>query len=427
MARPLLYSAWVAASIALVPFFARREIAKLRTAGVSVERAQEKLGYPTAERSRGGPLIWFHGASVGESLSVLALIRRMGEILPRAQFLMTSVTATSAKLVGNRLPSRTIHQFAPLDAPGATKRFLRHWRPDAALFVESELWPQLLRRTHEGGARMALINARLSKGSVSQWKKFPSVSKYMLDVFDIILTQNTAMAGTMKDLGAPSDRIRPGVNLKSMSDPLPVDTSTLTTMRDALANRPVWVASSTHPGEEETVLEAHKALLKTQPDLRLILAPRHPERGTQVADLIDRSGLTHSQRSTGGAPGPQVYLADTLGELGTWYALTDIVFLGGSLRPIGGHNPFEVAQAGAFALSGTHVTNFAETFDEMQVAGAARLVADTADLTTQIGNLLSNDQDRAMACKAAKAYSASKEDQLDQIAQQLITALELSP
>jgi len=426
MAAPFLYRAWVAASMLLVPFFARTETRKLRRAGVSVSRAHEKLGHATQPRQQDGPLIWFHAASVGESLSVLTLITRMGRALPDAQFLITSGTATSAKLVQDRLPPRTVHQFAPLDAPGPLKRFLKHWRPDAAIFVESELWPQMLRRTYESGAKLALLNARLSQKSMESWRKRPTFARYVLEVFELILTQNDKMAEAMVAMHAPPQRVARGINLKSMSDPLPVDQDALFEARAALGHRPVWVASSTHPGEEDVVLEGHKRLLATRPDLHLILAPRHPERGQEVMNLISDAGLGVTRRSLGDAPGDQVYLADTMGELGTWYALTDIVFLGGSLRPIGGHNPFEVAQSGATVLSGHHVTNFAETFQEMQDIGAAQMISDASDLAEKVDALLSDDDARWQACDAARAFAEGQTGQLDSIAERLINVLELA-
>lgn len=427
MPAPALYTAWVAASMALVPFFARSETRKLRKAGVSVVRAHEKLGHATEPRKPEGPLIWFHAASVGESLSVLALITRMGLALPMAHFLITSGTATSAKLVADRLPPRTVHQFAPLDAPGPLKRFLRHWQPDAAIFVESELWPQMLRRTFESGAKLALLNARLSDRSMASWRKRPGLARYILDVFELILTQNDKMAHAMVAMHAPPERVARGINLKSMSDPLPVDEDVLYEARAALGHRPVWVASSTHEGEEQAVLKAHQTLLKAHPDLQLILAPRHPERGQDVMNLIAGESLSLTRRTRGDAPGNQVFLADTMGELGTWYALTDIVFLGGSLLPIGGHNPFEVAQSGAAVLSGTHVANFAETFAEMETLGAARLIADADDLAAQVHHLLTDDAARQKAQDAARAFTEGQTDRLDSIADRLITALELRP
>ncbi|MFD2738569.1 3-deoxy-D-manno-octulosonic acid transferase [Sulfitobacter aestuarii] len=427
MQTPFLYRAWVAASTLLVPFVARRETAKLRRAGMSVQRAHEKLGHASAPRAPGAPLIWFHAASVGESLAVLALIARIGVALPRATFLITSGTATSARLLTRRLPPRTTHQFAPLDAPGPLKRFLRHWQPDGAVFVESELWPQMLRRTRESGARMALVNARLSQGSIAAWRKRPQLARYMLDVFDLILTQNDAMADAMVEIGAPPERVARGINLKSMAGPLPVDEDALFEARAALGHRPVWVASSTHPGEEKPVLKAHAELLKRWPNLCLILAPRHPERGDEVSTLINDAGLTQTRRSLGEQPGAQVYLADTLGELGTWYALTGMVFLGGSLREIGGHNPYEVAQSGAAVLSGTHVANFAETFAAMEIAGAAKLVAEGADLTRQLAQWLEEPTALQQTRRAATDFAESQTDRLDGIAERLIKALELAP
>ncbi len=426
MRAPFSYHLYVALSMLLLPFVARATTNKLRRAGVSVPRSHERLGHATEAR-RDGPLVWFHAASVGESLSVLALITRMGIALPQARFLITSGTATSATLVGQRMPPRTVHQFAPLDAPGPLKRFLRHWRPDAAIFVESELWPQMLRRTHTQGTAMALVNARLSERSVNSWAKRPKLARYLFEVFDLILTQNDAMAKAMLRMHAPADRVARGQNLKSFADPLPTDDDTLFEARAALLNRPVWVAASTHPGEEEIVLAAHKKLRESIPDLHLILVPRHPERGTEVTQMIADTGLPFTRRTRGDAPGGAVYLADTLGELGNWFALSDIVFLGGSMRPIGGHNPFEVAQSGAMVLSGNHVFNFAETYAAMEEAGAARLVADSTDLAERVAGLLADPDARKKAVDAAETFAKAETGKLDTIAARLIKTLRLAP
>ncbi|UWR23667.1 3-deoxy-D-manno-octulosonic acid transferase [Sulfitobacter sp. S190] len=426
MSAPALYRLYVAATMLAVPFAARAAIAKLRKAGVSAARAHEKLGHATQER-RPGTVIWFHAASVGESLSVLALIGRMAVALPKAHFLITSGTATSAQLIAQRMPPRTVHQYAPLDAPGPVNRFLKHWQPDAAIFVESELWPQMLRRTHAQGARMALVNARLSKRSIEGWAKRPRLASYLFDVFDLILTQNDAMAQSMVDIHAPADRVARGQNLKSLSGPLPVDHDTLFEARAALGHRPMWIASSTHPGEEKIVLQAHRKLRDTLPDLHLVLAPRHPERGDEVAQMIEDADLPYTRRTRDEPPGGAVFLADTMGELGTWYALSEIVFLGGSLFAIGGHNPFEVAQSGGVVLSGIHVTNFAETFGAMEAAGAAWLVADGDDLADRVAHLLKADDDRARAVAAADTFAQQQTGKLDTIAARLIKALELAP
>ncbi|MEP2642027.1 3-deoxy-D-manno-octulosonic acid transferase [Roseobacter sp.] len=424
---PPLFYVYVAATVVLAPFAAYLEIKKLRRQGVSALRAHEKMGHASQPRSGSGHLIWFHAASVGESLSVLALIAKMGEMLPRAHFLITSGTATSAQLVSKRLPPRTVHQFAPLDARGPLTRFLKHWRPDAAIFVESELWPRMLRMTHERGTPMALVNARLSAKSRATWVRYPALASFILGVFDLILTQNDEMAQAMVDMHAPVDRVARGTNLKSLSAPLPTDPAVLAQSRAALKGRPVWVAASTHPGEEATVLDAHANLLVYHPDLVLILVPRHPDRRDEIVKLIRAREMSVAIRSEGSLPrnGEAVYLADTLGELGSWYALTDMVFLGGSLHPIGGHNPFEVVQAGAVAISGPHVTNFAETFADMQAKGAAQIVADTRALTDAVATLLDSHAARFSAHQAAETVVRDKSNALSQIASRLIHMLRL--
>ena len=410
----------------LVPFFAWIETRKLRKAGITTARAHEKLGHASVPRRGTGPLIWFHAASVGESMSVLALIEAMGRRLPKAQFLITSGTATSAQLIAKRLPERTVHQFAPLDAPGPVGRFLRHWRPDAAVFVESELWPQMLRRTKATGARMILVNARLSPSSRKAWQKRPKTARFVLSSFDLILTQNDEMAQAMVDMHAPPDRVARGFNLKSLSAPLPKDPSTLAQVRTSLQGRPVWVAASTHKDEEEIVLKAHAQLASEHPDLLLILAPRHPERGPEIARIIRSCDQSFSIRSAGEKPHDEdVYLADTLGELGNWYALSKIVFLGGSLFKIGGHNPFEVAQSGAVTLSGPHVENFAETYEEMTLSGAALFVHDAHGIANKVSELLSEPEILEGACRAARAYVRGKSSQLDGVADRLIRGLKL--
>ncbi len=425
MRTPLLYRTYVALSMLAVPFVARATTRKLMRADVTAYRAHERLGHATETRDE-GTLIWFHAASVGESLSVLALIGRMGVVLPNAHFLITSGTATSATLINQRMPPRCVHQFAPLDAPGPLKRFLKHWQPDAAIFVESELWPQMLRRTHATGASMALVNARMSERSVASWAKRPRLATYLFEVFDLILTQNDAMAEAMVRINAPAPRVARGQNLKSFAGPLPQDEDLLFETRAVLGHRPVWVAASTHAGEEQAILAAHKRLCETHPDLHLILVPRHPERGDEVQKLIAETGMDYTRRSSGDLPRRAVYLADTLGELGNWFALSDIVFLGGSLLPIGGHNPFEVAQSGSTVLSGNHVFNFAETFSAMEATGAARIVADSDDIAAQIDTLLRNRHTRDKAVAAAKTFANAETAKLDTIAARLINALRLS-
>lgn len=411
------------------PLIFRKVAAKLRAHAVPDDRIAERLGQATLPRPK-GDLVWFHAASVGESLSVLTLITRLGARHPALSFLITSGTATSAYLIARRLPPRTRHQFAPLDTPRAVAAFYDHWRPRAGIFVESELWPNMLLDGQARGVRLALLNARLSDKSVRGWQKWPATAARVMATFDILIAQNRHNAdnlAAMGAMGAPRDRIRTGSNLKSMSAPLPVDPTALTAFRDSLGARPLWVASSTHPGEEETVLAAHKTLLAEHPDLCLLLIPRHPERGDTVARLIADAGLTCARRSTGQTLtyGDAVYLADTLGETGTWYAATPIVFVAGSLRPIGGHNPFEPAQAGAALLTGPHRASFEESYTALIATGAAAEVTDAASLAAAVHRLLTDTATRNTARAAARRFVAGQDAKLDHLIEMLTAALDI--
>lgn len=421
----LLYRLYRGATAALLPLAFRTVARKLRAAGVAEARIAERQGHATQPRPD-APLVWFHAASVGESLSVLTLITRLGERLPRTEFLITSGTATSAELVEKRLPPRSRHQFAALDAPRPVRRFLAHWRPRAAVFVESELWPLSLVETRKSGARLALLNARLSDKSVRGWARWPATARFVLDQFAVMITQNRKGADNLRRMGADPGRVQVGTNLKATSAPLPVDLVTLAQLRDALGPRPLWVASSTHDGEEPVVLEAHRRLLERFPDLCLLLIPRHPERGETVARLVAQAGMRCARRSSGEPlTDHQVYLADTLGETGTWYAACPIVFLGGSLREIGGHNPFEPAQAGAAVLTGPHVFNFTETFAPLLSVGGAREITDAAELAAAVALWLSDADALAQARQAAQRFVTSRETALTEIVDTLCRELAL--
>ncbi|TMV07972.1 3-deoxy-D-manno-octulosonic acid transferase [Ruegeria sediminis] len=400
---------------------------KLKDAGVPEKRQQERLGHASLPRPQ-SRLIWFHAASVGESLSVLSLIRRMGNHLPEAEFLITSGTPTSAALIEKRLPPRTRHQYPPLDTPAPVRRFLEHWRPDAGIFVESEIWPRLIVESAERGIPLALLNARLSEKSVEGWKRRPATARFILDRFRLFLTQNDRTASNLVAMGADPDRVQPGTNLKAMSDPLPIDEEVLNRLRSEIGERPLWIASSTHSGEEESVLAAHSRLLERWPDLLLLLIPRHPERRDQVADLVSGAGLEFAQRTKDQpiAPDTQVYLADTLGETGTWYALCPIVFLGGSLKEIGGHNPFEPAQAGAAVITGPGFFNFAETYAPLLASGGAKEVRTSEDLAQAVAHWLQDDAALAAARSAARGCVSNQKSALESVIDTLCEQLELA-
>ena len=411
----------------LAPVAARVVARKLREQGVPEARVRERMGHATAPRPE-GPLIWFHAASVGESLSVLTLITRLVDALPELHVLITTGTATSAALVAKRRPPRTLHQFAPLDTPAAIRRFYDHWQPQAGVFVESELWPGLLIEGQKRGVRLALLNARLSERSVRGWQRWPRTAARVMDTFDVLISQNAANAQNLIAIGADPDRVKKGSNLKAMSAPLPVDNAALREVQTALGDRPLWVASSTHPGEEEIVLRAHHLAMATRPELCLLLIPRHPERGDAVAALIEASGLRMARRTLAQpiSPDTQVYLADTLGETGTWYTASPLVLVGGSFVPIGGHNPYEPAQAGAAVLTGPQRANFAETYAPLIASGGAKEVADAEALAAAVQDWTANPGALATARAAAKAFVRGNDAALDELMRLLIQKLGLA-
>lgn len=420
-----LFAAYGVASRLLAPIAWRKVSARLRAYGLPEARVRERLGHASLPRPK-GRLIWFHAASVGESLSILTLVNGLGARDPALEFLITSGTPTSAGLIAKRMPPRCRHQFPPLDHPNYVRRFLRHWQPDLAVLVESELWPNLIVETRKTGCPLVLLNARLSPKSVISWQKRPRTATFLLSQFSQFITQNQMTADNLRSIGAPADRIRPGSNLKALAAPPPVDHDLLHKMQNALGQRPCWTASSTHRGEEEPVIAAHLELLQRHPDLCLILIPRHPERGDEVEQMVRDAGLTLARRSRGEAlhNATQVYLADTLGETGTWYALCPRVFLGGSFLEIGGHNPFEPAHHGCAVTTGPGYFNFSETYTDMIADGAAIEITTPQALAHQIAVWLTDAVALERAREAARTFISRQSDLLGQTADVLLAQLE---
>ena len=355
---------------------------RLAGAGVPRDRLGERDGYATATRPP-GPMVWFHGASVGETLSILPLVLRMADVA----ILVTSGTATSAQVLSGRLPAGALHQFAPVDHPGAVKRFLDHWHPDLAVFAESEIWPGLLTRAAARGVPLALVNARLSARSLGRWARMPATARALFGLFDVVTVQDDRTArGLAPFLRKPAAHAG---NLKAAAPLPPADDDALARWRALLGARPVWLAASTHPADEQTVLDAHEAVRAAIPDALLILAPRHPERAPAIASRA-ASRFEVARLSLDARPGPDtaVLLADTVGEMGLWYRLSPVVFLGGSLGAEGGHNPWEAAGLGAALLHGPRVDNAAADYARLGRAGAAETVRDAAGLAGAVTRLL---------------------------------------
>lgn len=424
--RPALLGLYSTLTRALAPLAWRRVRRKLSANGADPARLTERLGRATLPRPD-GRLIWFHAASVGESVSVLRLIDHLGQRDPELHFLITSGTATSADVIARRLPKRTRHQFAPLDSREALHRFLDHWRPDLGVFVESELWPHMIEMAHGRDVPLALINARISDRSARGWKRFGRVARYLLAHFSLIHCQDQRTADHFHDIGVT--HARAGGNLKAAAGALPYDTATLDALRQTIGDRPVWIASSTHPGEEEIILAAHAKVLAARPDALLILVPRHPDRACDILEMGTDVIPTWCRRSTDTPilPETQVYLADTMGETGLWYALCPIVFLGGSLAPVGGHNPYEPAQAGAAVLHGPLYANFAETYASFHAHGGAVELADSEAISAVVLSLMDDRQALDDMREKSISFARSQGEILEEIGGALLRLLPPEP
>ncbi len=360
-------------------------------------RLGERLGRASASRSD-GPLVWLHGVSVGETASLLPLIAALRAGRPDLNLLVTSGTVTSAAVLAKRLPPGVIHQFAPIDGPGAVRRFLDHWRPDLAVFVESELWPNLILATKGRGARLALISARMTQRSAERWARWRSAARALISAFDLILPQDSATEARLRDLGA---ELGPELNLKLVGDVLPAERAPLAMLKAVLAGRKVVVAASTHPGEEAIIARGFRTAVAGRDDATLILAPRHPERGEEIA-----RDLGATRRSEGADPGCEIHVADTLGELGVFFRVADVVVMGGSFAPgIGGHNPMEAARLGRPIVTGPHVANAADVYAQMFAEAAAIEAADEAALARHIRGLFDNPLIARRIGEAAGAYA----------------------
>jgi 3-deoxy-D-manno-octulosonic-acid transferase len=413
---PALLRAYRVLTTLATPFAPLLSAQRLQRGKEMRGRLSERRGDAGFDRAA-GPLVWIHGASVGEITSVIPLIERI-----RAQHLdvlVTSGTVTSAALVQQRLPRSVVHQFVPLDTVRYVRRFLRHWQPDLALLVESDLWPNLILEATGHGTPMILVNGRLSERSFRRWRRFPGTIRSLLERFDLCLARSQGDAEWYRELGAP--HIVTTGNLKFDVPAPPAQDADLQALRMAVQRRPLIGAASTHPGEETIVIEAHRRLRRSVPGLLTIIAPRHPDRGGGVAEISAAAGLKSALRSRGEMPlsGVDIYIADTVGELGLLYRLVPIVFIGGSLVRHGGQNPIEAAKLGAAILHGPHVGNFADIYAQLDDAGGARMVNDGAELADKIAAWLGNPDERSHTADNARATVEQLGGALDRTLQAL--------
>jgi len=383
------------------------------------ERFPERQGFASRARPA-GRLIWVHAASNGEAVSMLSLIDRLLVERPALSVLVTTGTVTSARLLAHRLPAdRAWHQYVPVDRPAYVKRFLDHWRPDLALWVESELWPNLVSQADRTGVPLLLLNGRMSARSFRGWQHVPGMIAPLLACFELCLAQDEVQAERFRRLGAAAAATVG--DLKTAAAPLPFDEGELDRIAASAVGRPLWLAASTHQGEEEAAAWAHRALAPGRPGLLTIIAPRHPARADEIAAMLARHGLKVARRARGETltAATDIYLADTLGELGLFYRLAGIAFIGGSLTPMGGHNPLEAALLDCAILHGPDMSNCAAMAQSLAAAGAAVTVRDVDELTAAVGRLLGDAVERAARAAAAAGIAADNRAVLDAVLQRI--------
>lgn len=385
-------------------------------------RQAERYGIAGMARPA-GDLLWLHAASVGETNAVLPLIERLLAARPNLSVLLTTGTVTSAGLAAQRLPARALHQYLPIDSAPYVRRFLDHWRPTVAVLTEQEIWPNLILEAHARGIRLALINARMSGRSLARWQGKPNVAKALFGRLDAVLAQNDQLAHALTSLGAINASAVG--NLKLDAPLLPVDNAAAAALGASLGDRPRFVAASTHAGEEAIVAEAHRLMRSTLPELCTIIAPRHPHRGAQIAAQLAAAGHTVAMRSKGELPqaGVDIYIADTIGELGTLYSVARIAFIGGSLVDRGGQNPIEAARLDASVLVGPYRASFVDIYEPLLAAGGAVEVRNADDMARHVVAWIQNPASRDAAAASAAVTLERLSGGLERTTQAIIAML----
>ena len=374
----------------------------------------ERLGYPKVARPE-GKFVWMHGASVGECLSMMPLINKLLEMDQSLHIMVTSGTVTSADLMAKRLPERAFHQFIPIDSPWGARHFVRHFKADAVLWFESDFWPNLLASIHAAKIPLILLNGRISDRSFKRWQKAKWFIRPLLQNFSLTLGQSPENARRLQVLGSPD--IDCVGNIKYAAPPSPYDKDELTHLLGAIGDRACWCGASTHDNEEEQMAFVHEQVKKQFPNLLTICVPRHPHRAEEIEKMLQKRGLTVARRSRQESITPQidVYLADTIGEMGLLYRLAPVVFVGGSLIPFGGQNMLEPMSLSRAVMIGPHAFNFKEIVQSGQETQSLLVVQDKQALADEVQQLLSQPQMRSEMAERAHQMATSEMAVLDRV------------
>ncbi|ARN84505.1 hypothetical protein GQ61_03275 [Candidatus Nucleicultrix amoebiphila FS5] len=399
----------------IAPWFIQQTLAERIKKGKELpERIPERKGYSSRPRPEGS-LIWIHSASVGEAQIALTLIKNITKLRPEIKFLVTSVTVTSGQMLVKQLPSQAIHQFIPFDVPQWVNKFLDTWKPNLAIWIESELWPNFIEAVHAHNIPLLLINGHLSDKSFKRWGFARGFIRPLLEKFSSLMVQSSEQVQRFKSLGGVNP-IATG-NLKFAAAPLKCDLKKLKEFKSIVGNRPFWVAASTHDGEEISIIKAHQRVKKSFNNILTVIVPRHPERGPTLKAMMKQYGLKVACRSTNDKllNTDEIYLADTLGELGLFYNAANIVFVGGSLISIGGHNIIEPARLNCAILHGPHMHNARSVSVLFAKAQGSLEISDEQTLAEAIESLLRNESLRNTLAKNALRVAESEDQAMTRV------------
>lgn len=363
---------------------------RLKEGKESADRLPEKYGISPYSRPE-GDVLWFHALSVGESLALLPLLELALKDMPGAHIVLTTSTATSVEALEKAgLPSRVLHVLQPVDTPKATRRFLNHWRPDVAVFAELDLWPRLLFETFSREVPMVLVNARMTEKTFQSRQRVRGMMQDVLALFERMLVQDEETFSRFKVFGADPKKISVVGPLKSAARPLPANETALRQLQEQIGSRPVWLAAATWDSEHSLVIDAARQVYAVATDALLIIAPRHLRHADSLTELAEQA-FSHVARRTKDdriTPETEIYIADTIGEMGLWYRLAPVSFIGHSIdvkgEGIDGKNPFEAAALGSAILHGPDVTHFADSYAALAKAGGARMVEDAQTLAQAV-------------------------------------------
>ena len=372
-----------------------------------INRFGERAGVSRVKRPQ-GKLVWFHGASVGETLSMYPLINKIIERNKTVNILVTSGTKTSAKILGDTLPDRVFHQYIPIDYYPYVKRFIAHFKPDAAIWFESEFWPNLMKEAHDNGVKMILVNGRISDRSFSRWKVFKGVAEKILSLFDVIIAQSRESRDRLAVLSGKDVEYYGNIKFAALGK-MDIDKEKAAAFSEVIKGRRVFLAASTHIGEEEKILKVHSLLKKEFPDILTVIIPRHPNRADKIIGVLSGTGLTYKVRSRGEevTADTDIYLADTMGETAMFYSLCKVVFVGGSLVKFGGQNMIEPMYAEDAVLVGKNTFNFRDIVADALNANALIEVKDEDELAVAVAGLFKDPDKFAEYQKNAVLYAKS--------------------